>query len=67
MAKNLHYLYLFRKKLGGCKALCHVVAVYLDSGQQSVEDTDSQCKGLWTEVEQPVHLAEPKYHFMVLG
>ena len=50
-----------------CKALCYVVAVYLDSGQQSVEDTDSQCKGLWTEVEQPVHLAEPKDHFLVLG
>lgn len=58
----------FREILNtGWKSLTHGVAVYLDSGQQSVQDTDSQCKGLWTELEQPAHLAEPKDHFLVLG
>lgn len=40
--------------------------LYLDSGQQAVQDADSQGRGLWTEVEQPAHLSEPKDHFSVL-
>lgn len=43
------------------------VAVYLDSEQQSAEDTNSQREGLWTKMEHPVHLAEPEDHFLVLG
>lgn len=48
------------------KPVTYVVAIYLDSGQQAVEDADSQCKGLRTEVEHPAHLSQPKDHFLVL-
>lgn len=40
--------------------------IYLDSGQQAVQDADSQRRGVWTEVEEPAHLSEPKDHFSVL-
>lgn len=41
-------------------------AFYLDSGQQAVQDADSQCRGVWTEVEEPAHLSQPKDHFSEL-